>query len=230
MKKVLMLSIVFLFFVGILNAQGVRDNDSYRIYFEWSNSRPTIGNPGGHGYFLGDYISLTAVRTSRAFNVYAKNGSPDADTGAPIHDHSAYPTWYATHGWDVPDADPSFKCPAGPYLCGAPYYMLSIDTYQEKWWLVYTQYPNQPSTAGIANLYVPMSGSTQEVSFNDGTIDIVLKEDGGDWRIWWGRDTPWGFEDVKLQGDEFVAHIDTTKQTCYIVPKKLLKKKPGVPN
>ena len=74
-------------------------------------------------------------------------------------DHSAWPSWYETYGWDTPDADPSWNCAAGPYQCGAPYYLLTIDTYQGKWWLFYTQYPNQPSTAGVANLYVPMSSA-----------------------------------------------------------------------
>lgn len=219
MRKILMLSIVFLFFVGSINAQGVRDDDSYRIYFEWSQGRPLVGLPGGSLFLDAGYITLTAARTSRAFNVYAKNNSPDAETSTPIVDHMAWPVWYATYGWDTPDADPSWNCPPPkePYDCNAPFYLLTIDTFQRKWWLFYTQYPNQPSTAGIANLYVPMSGKTKKVKFNDdGTIDINIDEDGGNWKTFWG---PGAFEDVKLQNKHFVVHLDPVEENGYIAPK-----------
>ncbi len=217
-----MFFISVIFFVGSINAvQWVRDDDSYRIYFAWSQGRPVIGLPGGSFFIHGTEIILTAARTSRAFNVYAKNGSPDAETGAKIKDHNAWPYWYwhgHGQGWDTPDADPSYQCAAGPYQCGAPYYLLTIDTYQGKWWLFYSQYPNQPSTAGVANLYVPMSGKTRKIKFNDdGTIDIDLEEDHGAWKILW----EWGVENVKLQDKKFVVHLDPATQTGYMVPKML---------
>ncbi len=77
MKKVLMLSIVFLFFVGIINAQFLRDDDSYSIKFDWANS---AWNPNGVVViFDSGEVLMTAVRTSRGFNVYAKNNSQDAE-------------------------------------------------------------------------------------------------------------------------------------------------------
>ena len=204
-----------------LTPAGVRDADSYKIHFAWSQGRPIPGSPGGSFFLDPDsgYLTLTAARTSRAFNVYAKNNSPGVETDR-VEDHSAWPDWYVTYGWDTPDADPLWNC-AVAYQCAAPFYLLTIDTYQRKWWLFYTQYPNQPSTAGIANLYAPMSGSTKKAKFNDdNTIDIELKEDGGDWKIFW---QPGAFENVKLDGKGFVAHLDPYAKTGYIVPKKLLK-------
>ncbi|MFB0565811.1 MAG: hypothetical protein ACETWK_09055 [Candidatus Aminicenantaceae bacterium] len=223
MRKILMIFIVCLFFVGSVNShQGERDDDSYYIYFEWSQGRPFPGSPGGSLFIDGGYISLTAARTSKGFNVYAKNNSPDAETGAPIKDNSAWPDWYKLYGWDTPDADPSYQCTDGPYLCAAPFYLLTIDTYQGKWWLFYSEYPNQPSTAGVANLYVPMSGGIKKVEFNDdGTIDMDIDEDDSNWATFWlvGQ-----IEDVKLQDKHFVVHIDPEAKTGYIAPKQLLKK------
>ena len=197
-----------------------RDADSYKIYFEWSQGRPVPGSPGGSLFQDDGYITLTAARTSRAFNVYAKNNSTGVETDR-VEDHSAWPTWYANYGWDTPDADPLYNCSAGPYECNAPFYLLTIDTYQKKWWLFYTQYPNQPSTAGIANLYVPMSGKTKKVTINDDdTIDIEIKEDGGDWKTFWGGGA---FEVVKLQDKHFVVHLDPDSKTGYMAPKQLVK-------
>ena len=206
----------------------IRDADSYYINFAWSGGRPTPGSPGGFFFLDPDsgYLTLTAARTSRAFNVYAMNNSPGVETER-VEDHSAWPNWYASYGWDTPDADPSYLtlttiCEDGPYECNAPFYLLTIDTFQGKWWLFYTQYPNQPSTHGIANLYVPMSGVTHKVTTNDdGTIDIEIEEDGGDWKTLWGEDA---LEDVKLQDRNFVVHIDRNEKNGYMAPKQLLPK------
>ena len=221
MKKILMLSMVFLFLVGSINAQGVRDDDSYRIDFNWSNSDPIPGSPGGWLFENSGHIILTAARTSSAFNVYAKNNSPDAETGDPIEDHSAWPSWYLAKDWDTPDADPAYQCGAGDYECNAPFYLLTIDTFQEKWWLFYSQYPNQaPSNRGVASLYVPMSGDTHKVTDNgDGIYEIEITEDGGDWKTLWA----WGFEDVKLQNRHFVVHLDRDAMNGSITPEQLLE-------
>ena len=194
-----------------LTPSGVRDADSYKIYFEWSDTNPTGGDLGGYVFLDGAEICMTAVRTIRGFNVYAKNNKPDQETGAPIVDHSAYPSWYAEYGWDVPDA--------GADWSNGTRYLLSLDTYQKKWWLFYIDYP-YPSTKGTCDLYVQMSGDTKKVTFNDdGTIDIDLKEKGGDWKIFWS----WGMEDVDLDGKNFLLHLNPVDKTGYIVPKKLLK-------
>ena len=231
MKKVLMLSIVFLFFVGSVNAdEYVRDDDSYYIHFAWSGGRPLVGKPGGFLFLDAGHISLIAARTREAFNVYAKNNSPDAETGAPIEEHTAWPIWYwgdpevlddDGYGWDTPDASPLWNCDVA-YECNAPFYLLTIDTYQGKWWLFYTQYPNQPSTAGIANLYVPMSGKINDVEFNgNGTIDIDIEDEGNDWKTFWG---PGALENIKLQDGHFVVHIDPVTKTGYMAPRQLLTK------
>lgn len=212
MRKISPLFIVFLFFVGSVNAQGVRDDHSYFIRFNWTDNRPDLAPPGGFVFFDGAEICMTAVRTNRGFNVYAKNNKPDQETGAPIEDHSAYPNWYVNYGWDVPDADAGWS--------GGTRYLLSLDTYQGKWWLFYIEYPF-PSNKGVCDVYIPMSGDTKKVEFNDdGTIDIDLKEDDGDWKCFW----VWGMERVELDGKDFVAHIDPSSRTGYIAPKKLVPK------
>lgn len=215
MKRILMLSIVFMFFVGSINAQFVRDDDSYFIYFNWTDKRPDQLAPGGYVFYDIDLnqLCMTAVRTNKVFNVYAMNNSPDAETGAPVMDHSAYPDWYAGYGWDVPDADASWS--------GGTRYLLSLDTLQQKWWLFYIEYP-YPSTKGVADVYVPMSGRTHKVEFNnDGTeVDIEIEEDQGDWACYW----VWGFDYVKLQDRHFVVHLDLVNKTGYMAPKQLLPK------
>ena len=214
--KRLMILFITMFLISTVNiamAQWERNDDSYKIYFAWSNSRPTGGNVGGYVYEDGNNVTMIAVRTSRGFNLYAKNGQPDGETGAPVVDHSYFPSWYATYGWDTPDADPLWSS-------SAPFYLINLDTFGEKWTLVYTQYPNPPTDVATAWLAVPMSGSADNVMFNgDGTIDIDLKEDGGDWRIFWGE---W-YEDCKLDGPHLLLHLDLTTMTGYIVPKKLVE-------
>lgn len=217
MKKVIMVLVVFLFVMGSVNVQAQRDADSYSINFAWSQGLPTLGSPGGFFFSDSGYLILTAARTSSAFNVYAMNNSPGVETDR-VKDHSAWPDWYAANGSDTPDAAPDYNCPAGSYQCNAPFYLLTIDTYQGKWWLFYSQYPNQPSTAGVASLYVPMSGVTHKVTFNaDNTIEIEIEEEGGDWKNFWS----WGFEDVKLQDRHFVVHLDPGSKTGYMAPKQL---------
>jgi len=205
---------LFLLIFSTLNAQGVRDEDSYFIYFNWTDARPDQNPPGGFVFYDFDrgILAMTAVRTNRGFNVYAKNHSPDAETGAPILNHNAYPTWYAMYGWDVPDA--------GAGWSNGTRYLLSLDTFQKKWWLFYVEYPF-PSTKGTADIYVPMSGTIQKVEFNenDNTVDINIEEDNGDWKIYW----VWGPEDVKLQDKHFVVHLDLTNKDGYIAPKQLVK-------
>ena len=214
MKKVLITMSLFLFILGTLNALDGRDEDSYFIYFSWTDARPDQDPPGGYVFYDFDQeiLAMTAVRTNRGFNVYAKNHLPDTDTGAPIEDHSAYPSWYANYGWDVPDADAGWS--------EGTRYLLSLDTFQKKWWLFYVDYP-YPSTKGTADIYVPISGTIQKVEFNenDNTVDINIEEDNGDWKIYW----VWGTEDVKLQDKHFVVHLDLTNMDGYIAPKQLVK-------
>jgi len=215
MKKVLMLSIVFLFFVGIINTQGVRDDDSYFIYFSWTDDYPNVTPPGGYVFYDEDdpsILTMTAVRTNRGFNVYAMNNSPDAETGARVVDHSAYPDWYSNpaYDWDVPDADASWS--------NGTRYLITLDTFQQKWWLFYIDYPfSHPK--GVFDIYVPMSGTITGVELNDGTVDIQLIEAGGDWKTYW----VWGFDEVKLQDRNFVVHLDLVAKTGYMAPKQLLR-------
>ncbi len=214
MKKVLMLSVIFLFFVGIVNAQGVRDDNSYFIYFDWTDGRPDLDPPGGEVFYdldLGQ-LGMNAVRTNRGFNVYARNNSPDAETGARVVNHSAYPDWYSkpAYNWDVPDADASWA--------NGTRYLISLDTFQEKWWLFYTDYPFPSNTKGTVNIYVPMSGTITDVEFNDNTVDIYLLEDGGDWKTYWW----WGFDYVRLQDRTFMVHLDLDAKTGYMAPRQLL--------
>jgi hypothetical protein len=133
MKKFIMVLVVFLFAMGSVNVQAQRDDDSYYIEFAWSQDspRPIPGEPGGSLFLDAGYIILTAARTSRPFNVYAMNNSPGVETDR-VEDHSAWPDWYATYGWDTPDADPEWNCHGTPYMCNAPFYLLTIDTYQGK--------------------------------------------------------------------------------------------------
>jgi hypothetical protein len=215
MRKILTLSIFTLFLVGIVNAdQWVRDDDSYFIYFNWTDTRPDQTPPGGYVFYDLDQglLAMTAVRTNRGFNVYAMNNSPDAETGARIVNHSAYPSWYALYGWDVPDADAGWS--------NGTRYLLSLDTFQKKWWLFYVEYP-YPSTKGVADIYVPMSGAIQKVEFNeDNTVDIYLLEENGDWKTFW----VWGCDYVRLQDRYFVAHLDLTDKEGYIAPSQLIEK------
>ena len=214
MKKIMIAFFLMVFFVGVANAdQGTRDDDSYRIYFEWSQTVPISKDEmGGYFYQHDSFFVLIAARTNEGFNLYAKNRSPDAETGAPVVNHSAYPEWYSNYGWDVPDASPDFAT-------SAPNYLLTIDTYQGKWWLFYSGNPWD----SIRSLYVPMSGSVNHVSFNDdGTIDFILKEDGGDWKAIWS----WGYEVVKLDRHFFVGHLDTNAKTGYLEPRKLSSEHP----
>ncbi|MFC2156875.1 hypothetical protein ACFLT9_03485 [Acidobacteriota bacterium] len=210
MKKLLLLLVIFVFFVGGLNAQGVRDDDSYYIYFSWTNS-----GLGGNVFVDAglEQLAMCAVRTSRGFNVYAKDGSPNAETGDPITDHSAWPSWYSGYGWDTPDADPSFNS-------SAPFYLISLDTYQGKWWFFYSAYPK----TGIRSLYVPMSGKIKKVEFNaDGTVDMEIEDDKGDWACYWS----WGIEAIRLQDKKFLVHLDLVNKEGYIAPKKIAEvKKP----
>ncbi|MFC2170311.1 hypothetical protein ACFLRM_07130 [Acidobacteriota bacterium] len=212
MKKILMISIVFLFFVSGLNAQ-VRDDDSYFIYFSWTDARPDQAAPGGYVFYdsVEDMLAMTAVRTNRSFNVYARNNSPDAETGAKVVDHSAYPSWYSSYGWDVPDADASWT--------NGTRYLISLDTVQNKWWLFYVEYP-YPSTKGVADIYVPMSGTIHDVEFNeaDNTVDIHIDEDNGDWKCYW----VWGVDNVKLQNRHFIVHLDLANKVGYIAPESLV--------
>jgi len=210
MKRILMLSIVFLFFVGTINAQGVRDDDSYRIYFEWNDDRSNP--PGGVGYFDEDIItiSISGAKLTEGFNVYAKNNSPAWGTGDPISDHSAYPEWYALMGWDVPDFD---------------YYFLVIDTHAETWGLFYVDYGRAGSALDgqVNRVNIPMSGITKLITLNgDNSVDIDLEEIGGNWKVWWGGNTPWDYENVRLQDKHFIAHIDFNNKTGYIVPRQLV--------
>ncbi len=213
MKKILMVFMVLAFIAGGVNAQ--RDDDSYYIYFKWSDSHPGTTNPGGYVFYDLDLqqLCMTAVRTDRGFNVYAKNGSADAETGAPVVDHSAYPSWYASYGWDVPDADPAFNA-------SAPFYLISLDTFQEKWWFVYSDYPKTK----IVDLYVPMGGKTKKVEFNEaGTeVDIEIEDDKGDWACYW----VWGFDYVKLQDKKFILHLDLVAKTGWMAPKQIVMPKP----
>ena len=131
MKKDLMIFMVLVFIAGSVNAQGIRDEDSYYIYFDWGDNRTDQDRPGG--YVLYDFeinqLMMSAIRTSRAFNVYAKNNSPGIETDN-IMDHSAWPNWYITHDWDTPDADFTWDAKGTRYL-------ISLDTVQKKWWLFY---------------------------------------------------------------------------------------------
>ena len=219
MRVVIIASLIVLICAPVLTAQGVRDDDSYFIYFSWTDKRPDQELPGGFGYLDTDEdpdLTLTAVRTSRAFNVYAKNGQPDQETGAPVEDHAAWPDWYANYGWDTPDADPD------PVWPGGSYYFLTIDTYADRWALCYGQYPNPPrSTRGLANLYFPISGYVKKAIYNgDGTVDLELVEDGGNWKVHWLTDVK---EEVILEDKKFIAHVDMNTKTGYMVPKKVVK-------
>jgi len=158
---------------------------------------------------------MTAVRTNRGFNVYAKNHLPHVETGIPIVDHSAYPEWYEYYGWDVPDAGSDWSDGKGTH------YLISLDTFQKKWWLFYVDYP-YPSLKGTADIYVPMRGTIKKVEFNedDDTVDIDIEEDNGDWKLYW----VWGTDYVKLQDKHFIVHLDLLNKEGYIAPKQLLKK------
>jgi hypothetical protein len=214
MKRVLLVSLVFLFLIGSLNAdEGVRDDDSYRIYFHWTNIRTE--SPGGYGWEDLNNISITAAKLEWGFNVYAKNGQPDYDTGAPVENNSYYPDWYGKKGWDVPDYD-----------C----YNLTIDTHAGYWMLCYIEYGQGEFDGKIMRINAPLRGTTKKMSFiSEGIIEIELEEYGGNWKVSWGQDTPWEYEDVKLEGKKFIAHIDFNNKEGYLVPKKLLPKKPKKP-
>lgn len=165
---------------------------------------------------------ISAVRTSRAFNVYAKNGSPDILTGDPIVDHCAWPAWYygpwpgkpEGYGWDTPDADSTWK--------NGTRYLISLDTFQKKWWLFYVKYP-YPGP-GTKYLTVPMSGKTKKVEYNeeDNTVEIELAEDHGDWGCFW----IWGIEVAKLQDKHFIMHLDLDTESGWIAPKQIVQPKP----
>lgn len=214
MKKLLTTISVFFFLLGIaIAAEGARDDTSYYIHFNWSNSCPTDG-VGGSLFISGEEVALIAARTSKGFNVYAKNNQPDAETGAPVKDHSAWPSWYLQHGWDTPDADPA-------YSNNSPNYLLTIDTVARRWALIYSQDPNyHTGSRGVCSLYMPMSGPTDSVIFNnDGTIDIYLREDDQNWATQWS----WGIENVRLDGPRFIAHIDPNNNEGYLVPFKVTR-------
>lgn len=206
MKKVLMIFMVFLFFVGSVNSHiYVRDDDSYYIYFTWSHNRSVL--PGGLGYNDLNSISISAARLTQGFNVYAMNNSLGVETDRVV-DHSAYPDWYLANGWDVADFEK---------------YLIIINTHAEVWALLYVEYGRGEIDGEVHRVNIPMSGTTKQITFNDdGSVDIELEENGGDWRIWWGVDTPWTYDNVKLQDKHFIAHIDFENKIGYITPKQLV--------
>ncbi len=216
MKKALLAFIVLVFIAGSVNAQGSRDDDSYYIYFDWGVNRTIQDMPQPGGYFLYDFdlnqLMMSAVRTYRAFNVYAKNNSPGIETDN-IMDHSAWPNWYIKYGWDTPDADSTWS--------NGTRYLISLDTVQKKWWLFYVEYPYPGQ--GTKYLSVPLSGKTKKVEYNeeDNTVEIELEEDHGDWGCFW----IWGIEVFKLQDKHFIMHLDLDTETGWIAPKQIAKPK-----
>ena len=126
--------------------------------------------------------------------------------GAPIVDNNYYPGYHKV-GTPYDVSDPG-------------YYLVTIDTFSEHWYLCYFE------TDGtvIDRLNMPLSGSTGKITFNeDGTFDIDLKEDGKDWKLWWGW-VGWEFEKCKLQDGDFVAHIDMETREGWMAPKEFFKK------
>ena len=212
-----MVFIVLAFITGSVGAQvgpvgnpHVRDNASYYIHFEWTDNRGMA--PCGLGYEGLNDVAILGAKLMMGFNVYAKNGQPDYDTGAPVVDHSYYPDWFGLMGWDVPDFT---------------YYVLTIDTHAKTWILCYIDYSTSAVAPRILNrLNVPFSGKTKHMTFiEEGVIEIELEEAGGDWKVWWGGDTNWDYEDVKLDDKKFIAHIDFNEQQGWIAPKDIVKPK-----
>ena len=181
---------------------------------------------------------ISPATSLRAFNVLVKNGQPDGETGAPVVNNDAFPSWTP----DTPDADANWNTPRGEYYgldmaLGAGKALSTLPSGLD--WAV-TLYPYDLSNPG--NIVQPYSGVVQQFSVawdpaNDGSgppashgpgsvydkmyTTSLLKETDGQWDVDYGADGT-DDESFALLFDRFLA-----QSTLYEVGNSFTITAPG---